>query len=68
MTLEEAGAGIERVAVSWQDVPDMEQEAIAAKLGTVLEYCHPSEDAERQLRQDAGRLLKAIEARLGLAR
>jgi hypothetical protein len=50
MTLGEAGAGIERVAVSWQDVPDMEQEAIAAKLGTVLEYCHPSEDAERQLR------------------
>ena len=68
MTLEEDRADIERVAVSWQDVPDLEKEAMAAKLGAMLENLDPSEDAERQLRHDAGRLLKSIEASLGRAR
>ena len=68
MTLEEDRADIERVAVSWQDVPDLEKEAKAVKLGAMLEYLDPSEDAERQLRLDAGRLLKAIEASLGRPR
>jgi hypothetical protein len=67
-SLKQHRADIERVAVSWQDVPDIEQEAGAAKLGAMLEYLDPSEDADRQLRQNAGRLLKAIEARLGRAR
>jgi hypothetical protein len=41
---------------------------MAAKLGTMLEYLDPGEDGERQLRQDAGRLLEAIGASLGRAR
>jgi len=68
MTLEEDRADIERVAVSWQDVPELEQEAMAAKLSTMLEYLDPGEDAERQLRLDASRLLRTIEASLGRAR
>ena len=64
MTLEEDKADIERVAVSWRDVPDGEKEAMAA----MLEYLDPSEEAERQLRHDASRLLKAIEASLGRPR
>ena len=68
MTLEQDKADIEPVAVSWQDVSDLEQEAMAATLGTMQEYLDPSEDAERQLRHDAGRLLKSIEASLGRAR
>ena len=68
MTLEQDRADIERVAVSWQDVPEIEQEAMVAKLGTMLEYLDPSEDAERQLRLDAGRLLRTIEASLGRGR
>ena len=68
MTLEEDRADIERVAVSWQDVPDSEKEAMAAKLGAMLEYLDPSGDAERQLRHDASRLLRMIEASLGRAR
>ena len=68
MTLEQDRADIERVAVSWQDVPEHEQEAMAAKLSTMLEYLDPGEDAERQLRHDASRLLRTIEASLGRAR
>ena len=41
---------------------------MAAKLGSMLEYLDPTEDAERQLGHDAGRLLKAIGASLGRAR
>ena len=41
MTLEEDRADIERVAVSRQDVPEIEQEAMVAKLGTMLEYLDP---------------------------
>ena len=41
MTLEEDRADIERVAVSWQDVPEIEQEAMVAKLGTMLKYPRP---------------------------
>jgi hypothetical protein len=65
MTLEEDRADIERVAVSWQDVPEIGQEAMVAKLGTMLKYLDPGDDAERQLRLDAGRLLKTIKASLG---
>lgn len=61
MTLEEDRADIQRVAVSWQDAPELQQEAMAAK----LVYLDPSENAERQLRHDASRLLKTIEASLG---
>jgi hypothetical protein len=68
MTLEQDRADIERVAVSWQDVPGIEQEAMAATLGAMLEYLDPGEDAERQLRLDAGRLLRKIEASLGRGR
>ena len=64
MTLEDDRADIERVAVSWQDVPELEQEAMVAKLGTMLEYLDP----KQQLRQDASRLLKKIEASLGRPR
>ena len=53
MTLEEDRADIERIALSRQDVPEQEPEAMVAKLGTMLEYLDPSEDAERQHRQDA---------------
>jgi len=67
MTLEEDRADIERVAVSWQDVPELEQEAMTAKLSSMLEYLNPSDDAEQQLRSDAGRLLRTIEASLGRA-
>jgi hypothetical protein len=41
---------------------------MVATLGTMLEYLHPGEDAERQLRLDAGRLLRTIEASLGRTR
>ena len=58
-------AGIERIAVSRQDVPEQEPEAMVAKLGTMLEYPEPSEDAQRQLRQGASRLLRTIEQNLG---
>jgi hypothetical protein len=68
MALEEDRADIERVAVSWQDVPDIEQEAMAARLGSMLEYLDPSDDAERQLHYDACRLLRIIEASLGRVR
>ena len=65
MTLEQDRAEIERVAVSWQDVPELEQEAMLASLGKMLEYLHSSGDAEYQLRLDAERLMTKIEAGLG---
>jgi hypothetical protein len=65
VTLEQDRAEIERVAVSWQDVPEPEQEAMLASLGKMLEYLDPSEDAEYQLRLDAERLIVKIEAGLG---
>jgi hypothetical protein len=68
MTIEEDRADIERVAVSWQDLPELEQEAMVAKLSTMLDYLDPSDDAERQLRHDASRLLRTIEASLGRGR
>ena len=68
MTLEEDKADTEPVAVSWQDVSGLEQEAIAATLGTMLKYLDPSEDADRELRQNAGRLLKATGESLGRTR
>jgi hypothetical protein len=68
MTLEEDRAGIERIAVSRRDVPEQEPEAMLAKLGTMPEYLDPSEDAPRQLRQDASRLLRTIEQNLGRTR
>jgi hypothetical protein len=65
MTIEEDRAELERIAVSWQGVPELEQEAMLTKLGTMLEYLDPNEDAEYQLRTDAARLIRTIEARLG---
>jgi hypothetical protein len=65
MTIEEDRAEVERIAVSWQDVPELEQEAMLTKLGTMLEYLDPNEDAEYQLRTDAARLIRTIEASLG---
>jgi len=68
MTLEEDRADIERIAISRQDVPEQEPEAMLAKLGAMLEYLDPSKDAQRQLRQDASRLLRTIEQNLGRTR
>jgi hypothetical protein len=65
MTIEEDRAEVERIAVSWQGVPELEQEAMLTKLGTMLEYLDPNEDAEYQLRTDAARLIRTIEASLG---
>jgi hypothetical protein len=65
VTLEQDRAEIERVAVSWQDVPEPEQEAMLAGLGKMLEHLDSSEDAEYQLRLDAERLIVKIEAGLG---
>ena len=56
MTLDEDGAEVERVAVGWQAVPDIEQETMLAGLGKMLEY---------QLRRDAERLMRKIEDGLG---
>jgi hypothetical protein len=44
------------VAVSWQDVDQVEQEAMLTRLGKMLEYLDSSEQAEFQLRLDADRL------------
>ena len=68
MTLEEDRADIERIAVSWQDVPEQEQQAMGARLGAMLDYLDPSEDADRQLRHDASRLHRMIEQSLGRTR
>jgi len=65
MTIDEDRAEIERVAVSWQDVPPTEQEAMLTSLGRMLEYLDSKEDAEYQLRLDAKRLMGKIEAGLG---
>ena len=65
MTIEEDRAEVERIAVSWQGVPELEQEAMLTKLGTMLEYLDPNEDAEYLLRTDAARLIRTIEASLG---
>ena len=65
MTLKEDRAEVERIAVSWQDVPALEQEAMLTRLGGMLEYLDPTEDVEYQLRRDAARLMRRIEASLG---
>ena len=65
MTIEEDRAEVERIAVSWQDVADLEQEAMLTRLGGMLEYLDPTKDAEYQLRRDAARLMRKIEASLG---
>jgi len=65
MTIEEDRSEVERIAVSWQDVPVLEQEAMLARLGAMLEYLDPTEDAEDQLRRDAARLIRKIESSLG---
>ena len=62
MTLEEDRAEIERVTASWQDVPPVEQEDMLTTLGKMLDYLDPTENAEYQLRLDAERLRKTIEA------
>ena len=38
MTLDEDRTEIERIAVSWHDVPEIEQEAMLTRLGKMLEY------------------------------
>ena len=65
MTIEEDRAEVERIAVSWQVVPELEQEAMLTKLGIMLEYLDPNEEAEYQLRRDAARMMRTIEASLG---
>ena len=65
MTIEDDRSEVERIAVSWQDVPGLEQEALLASLGAMLEYLDPTEDAEYQLRRDTTRLMRKIEASLG---
>jgi hypothetical protein len=65
VTIEEDRAEVERIAVSWQDVADLEQEAMLTRLGGMLEYLDPTKDAEYQLRRDAARLMRKIEASLG---
>jgi len=65
MTIEEDRSEVERIAVSWQDVPGLEQEAMLARLGAMLGYLDPTEDAEYQLRRDAARLMRKIESSLG---
>ena len=65
MTIEEDRAEVERIAVSWQVVPQLEQEAMLTKLGIMLEYLDPNEEAEYQLRRDAARMMRTIEASLG---
>ena len=62
MTLDEDRAEVERVAVSWQDVSEIEQEAMLARLGKMLEYLDSTEDAEYQLKREAERLITKIEA------
>ena len=64
MTLEDDRAEIERVAVSWQDVSEAEQEDMLANLGKMLDYLG-FDDAEYQLRLDAKRLMEKIEAGMG---
>jgi len=44
MTIEEDRSEVERIAASWQDVPGLEQEAMLARLGAMLEYLDPAED------------------------
>ena len=65
MTLKEDRAEVERVAVSWQNVPEAEHEAMMTKLGNMLEYLDSSEVAEYQLRLDIERLMEQIESGLG---
>jgi len=36
-----------------------------ARLGAMLDYLDPTEDAEDQLRRDAARLIRKIESSLG---
>jgi hypothetical protein len=62
MTLEEDRAEIERIAVSWQQVSAVEQEDMLTSLGKMLDYLDPTDNAEYQLRLDAERLRKTIEA------
>ncbi len=63
--LEQERAEVERVAVSWQDVPEAEQEAMLAGFGKMLEYLDTSDDGEYQLSLDVKRLMQQIEAGLG---
>lgn len=65
MTIEDDRSEVERIVVSWQDVPGLDQEAMLARLGAMLEYLDPTEDAEYQLRRDATLLMRKIEASLG---
>jgi hypothetical protein len=65
ITLEEDRSEVQRIAVRWQDVPGREQEAMLARLGAMLEYLDPTEDAEYQLRRDPVRLMRMIESSLG---
>ena len=67
MALEEERAEIERVTISWQDVSAVEQEDMLTRLGKMLDYLDPTEDAEYQLRLDAERLRRKIEATIGQA-
>ena len=52
MDIEQERAEVERVAVSWQDVSQAEQESMLAKFGRMLEYLDTGDDAEYQISLD----------------
>ena len=65
MAIEEDRADVERIAVSWQDVNEVEQQGMIAGLSDMLDRLDADNDAERQLRLDAGRMIGKIESSLG---
>jgi len=65
MMIEDDRAEVERIAASWQDVPWLEQDAMLARLGAMLEYVDPAEHAGYQLRRDVTRLMRKIASSLG---
>jgi len=65
--IEQERAEVERVAVSWQDVSQAEQESMLAKFGRMLEYLDTGDDAEYQISLDIKRLMGKIEASLRTA-
>ena len=64
MTLDEDRAEVERVAASWSDASEPEQQMMLAKLGRMLDYLG-FEDLEYELRLNVDRLMTLIETSLG---
>ena len=67
MDVEEDRAEVERIAVSWRDVSEAEQEEMLARFGRMLEYLDTGDEAEYQLTLDIKRLMRLIEASLRAA-